>query len=208
MRPGQDSAFKGRVAEVGAAKVSVAEIGVAEIGPAQVRPLQVCPVEFRAAEVRTFKVAPRRSVSLRSARSRRALRSEARARLAWRISVASISIIPNGSVRCLPRARTEPAWRPSRRAASRGRSLRSSRGRTRPHQDHPERLLVTSATQSLLPRSWGSGTRETPAVQGRYDTSRTKLLCFGAAGFKDSLRREAAANGDLILVDADELYGG
>jgi hypothetical protein len=46
------------------------------------------------------------------------------------------------------------------------------------------------------------------AAQGRYDTSQTKLLCFSAAGFKDSLRREAAADSDLILVAADELYGG
>jgi AAA+ ATPase superfamily predicted ATPase len=59
--------------------------------------------------------------------------------------------------------------------------------------DHAERLRQI---RSLL------------AAQGRYDTSRTKLLCFGAAGFKDSLRLEAAADSDLILVDASELYGG
>ena len=58
------------------------------------------------------------------------------------------------------------------------------------------------------PGRGGAVPEKPPAAQGRYDTSRTKLLCFGAAGFKDSLRREAAANGDLILVDADELYGG
>lgn len=44
-------------------------------------------------------------------------------------------------------------------------------------------------------------------AQGRYDTSQTKLLCFSAAGFKDSLRLEAATGSDLILVDGDELYG-
>ena len=60
-------------------------------------------------------------------------------------------------------------------------------------RDHAERLRQI---RSLL------------AAQGRYDTSQTKLLCFGAAGFKDSLRLEAAADSDLILVDANELYGG
>jgi uncharacterized protein len=58
--------------------------------------------------------------------------------------------------------------------------------------DHAERLRQI---RSLL------------AAQGRYDTSQTKLLCFSAAGFKDSLRREAAVDSDLILVAADELYG-
>jgi hypothetical protein len=38
--------------------------------------------------------------------------------------------------------------------------------------------------------------------------SQTKLLCFGAAGFKDSLRWEAAVDSDLVLVDSAELYGG
>lgn len=46
------------------------------------------------------------------------------------------------------------------------------------------------------------------AAQGRYDTSQAKLLCFSAAGFKASLRQEAAADSDLILIDAGELYGG
>ena len=46
------------------------------------------------------------------------------------------------------------------------------------------------------------------AAQGRYDTSQTKLLCFSAAGFKDSLQLEATEDSDLILVDANELYGG
>ena len=59
--------------------------------------------------------------------------------------------------------------------------------------DHAERLRQI---RSLL------------AAQGRYDTSQTKLLCFSAAGFKDSLQLEAAADSDLILVDANELYGG
>jgi hypothetical protein len=60
-------------------------------------------------------------------------------------------------------------------------------------RDHAERLRQI---RSLL------------AAQGRYDTSQTKFLCFSAAGFKDSLRREAAVDGDLILVATDEVYGG
>jgi uncharacterized protein len=42
---------------------------------------------------------------------------------------------------------------------------------------------------------------------GRYDTAQTKLMCFSAAGFSAGLRKEAAAGSDILLIDADQLYG-
>ncbi|WP_035799648.1 hypothetical protein [Kitasatospora mediocidica] len=36
---------------------------------------------------------------------------------------------------------------------------------------------------------------------------RCALACFGAAGFSDALRAEAAARGDVLLLGLDALYG-
>jgi hypothetical protein len=44
------------------------------------------------------------------------------------------------------------------------------------------------------------------ARQDRYDTSQTRLVCFGGAGFSAPLR-EAAQSGAVILVGLDQLYG-
>lgn len=41
---------------------------------------------------------------------------------------------------------------------------------------------------------------------GRYDTSHTKLMCFSAEGFKPGLRRAAAGDSDILLIDAEHLY--
>jgi uncharacterized protein len=41
---------------------------------------------------------------------------------------------------------------------------------------------------------------------GRYDTSRTRLLCFSGAGFNDKARSAAAA-GEVQLIDLPALYG-
>lgn len=42
--------------------------------------------------------------------------------------------------------------------------------------------------------------------RGRYDTSRTRLICFSSAGFTDGLRVLAASDAGILLVDAGELY--
>ncbi|MFE0721085.1 ATP-binding protein [Streptomyces rochei] len=42
---------------------------------------------------------------------------------------------------------------------------------------------------------------------GRYDTSRTKLLCFSGTGFNDKARRAADTSPDVELVDLPKLYG-
>ncbi|MFC4036435.1 ATP-binding protein [Streptomyces polygonati] len=42
---------------------------------------------------------------------------------------------------------------------------------------------------------------------GRYDTSRTQLLCFSGAGFNTKARAVAEASPDVRLVDAAMLYG-
>jgi uncharacterized protein len=41
---------------------------------------------------------------------------------------------------------------------------------------------------------------------GRYDTSKTKLMCFSGGGFSEGLRA-LAVDREILLVDADELYG-
>ncbi|MFC7550563.1 ATP-binding protein [Plantactinospora sp. GCM10030261] len=41
----------------------------------------------------------------------------------------------------------------------------------------------------------------------RYDTARTRLLCFSGAGFNDKARETAADAGDVLLVDLPMLYG-
>ncbi|MCZ9349910.1 hypothetical protein NGM36_08905 [Streptomyces mutabilis] len=41
----------------------------------------------------------------------------------------------------------------------------------------------------------------------RYDTSRTKLLCFSGTGFNDKARQAADTSPDVQLVDLPELYG-
>ncbi|WP_238697335.1 hypothetical protein [Streptomyces sp. E2N166] len=43
---------------------------------------------------------------------------------------------------------------------------------------------------------------------GRYDTSRTQLLCFSGAGFNDKARHAAATSPDVQLVGLRALYGG
>lgn len=42
---------------------------------------------------------------------------------------------------------------------------------------------------------------------GRYDTSRTKLICFSGAGFNDKAHQAATSSPDLQLVDLPALYG-
>ncbi len=42
---------------------------------------------------------------------------------------------------------------------------------------------------------------------GKYDASNTVLMCFSAAGFTGELRRAAAGQHDVMLVDPEELYG-
>jgi AAA+ ATPase superfamily predicted ATPase len=42
---------------------------------------------------------------------------------------------------------------------------------------------------------------------GKFDTSNTKLICFSGAGFGRRLHEAAGAGSDILLVDADELYG-
>ena len=44
------------------------------------------------------------------------------------------------------------------------------------------------------------------AAQGRYGAERAKLVCFGAAGFSDTLTRAAEQDGDVILVGTEMLY--
>lgn len=41
----------------------------------------------------------------------------------------------------------------------------------------------------------------------RYDTSRTRLLCFSGAGFNDKARDAARASQDVQLIDLPTLYG-
>lgn len=48
--------------------------------------------------------------------------------------------------------------------------------------------------------------RELLAVTGRYDTSATMLACYSGAGFSDALKRNAGAEG-VVLVGLDHLYG-
>lgn len=48
--------------------------------------------------------------------------------------------------------------------------------------------------------------REVIGRAGRYDTSHTRLLCFGGAGFSEALRADPAD--DVALVGVDALYGG
>lgn len=43
------------------------------------------------------------------------------------------------------------------------------------------------------------------ANSGRYDTSQTRLACFGGAGFSPELRA-AASSDEVVLVDIDQLY--
>jgi uncharacterized protein len=45
------------------------------------------------------------------------------------------------------------------------------------------------------------------ATTGRYDTTRTRLLCFSGAGFDDNLRAAAAAAHDVQLIGLGNLYG-
>jgi hypothetical protein len=45
------------------------------------------------------------------------------------------------------------------------------------------------------------------ADQGRYDTTRTRLCCFGANGFATELRA-AAAQGEVTLIGLEQLYAG
>ncbi|MFI5715704.1 ATP-binding protein [Nocardia sp. NPDC051750] len=47
--------------------------------------------------------------------------------------------------------------------------------------------------------------RDLIARNGRYDTSRTRLLCFSGAGFNDKIRAAADA-GDVVLIDLPMLY--
>jgi AAA+ ATPase superfamily predicted ATPase len=49
--------------------------------------------------------------------------------------------------------------------------------------------------------------RELIARTGRYDTSRTKLLCFSAAGFNNKALHMAETSGDVLLIDVATLYG-
>lgn len=44
------------------------------------------------------------------------------------------------------------------------------------------------------------------AARGDQDATRAKLACFGAAGFTDELRAEAAENPHVLLVSLDDLY--
>jgi uncharacterized protein len=44
-------------------------------------------------------------------------------------------------------------------------------------------------------------------AHGKYDTSDTKLICFSGAGFTDGLRGQSAVDHDIMLIDANELYG-
>ena len=48
--------------------------------------------------------------------------------------------------------------------------------------------------------------RELIARNGRYDTGRTRLLCFSGAGFDDNLRAAERA-GEVVLIDLAKLYG-
>lgn len=55
-------------------------------------------------------------------------------------------------------------------------------------------------------RVWrASGRRYIIARNGRYDTSRTRVLCFSGAGFDDELRFAADA-GEAVLIDLPMLY--
>ncbi|MBF6296940.1 ATP-binding protein [Nocardia amamiensis] len=47
--------------------------------------------------------------------------------------------------------------------------------------------------------------RDVVARNGRYDTSRTRLLCFTGGGFNDNARR-AGESGDVTLIDLPTLY--
>lgn len=49
--------------------------------------------------------------------------------------------------------------------------------------------------------------RDLVAQSGRYDTSRTRLVCFSRAGFSDRLRVRSQEAGDVLLVDLHQLYG-
>ena len=49
--------------------------------------------------------------------------------------------------------------------------------------------------------------RDLIAQSGRYDTRRTRLLCFSGAGFNDKAHTTAASTGDIRLVGLDQLYG-
>ncbi|MGW0608647.1 AAA family ATPase [Streptomyces sp. NPDC002644] len=49
--------------------------------------------------------------------------------------------------------------------------------------------------------------RDLIARSGRYDTSRTRLLCFSGAGFDDKARAAAAADPGVGLIGLPELYG-
>jgi AAA+ ATPase superfamily predicted ATPase len=45
------------------------------------------------------------------------------------------------------------------------------------------------------------------AASGREGADQAKLMCLSAAGFTDRLTDEAKADGDLLLIDAGDLYG-
>jgi hypothetical protein len=42
---------------------------------------------------------------------------------------------------------------------------------------------------------------------GRYDTSRTRLLCFSGTGFNDKALATASTSRDVHLLDLSTLYG-
>jgi len=42
---------------------------------------------------------------------------------------------------------------------------------------------------------------------GRYDTTRTRLLCFSGSGFNDRARALADASPDIRLIGPATLYG-
>ncbi|MFC6074936.1 AAA family ATPase [Microbispora bryophytorum] len=49
--------------------------------------------------------------------------------------------------------------------------------------------------------------RDLIAASGRYDTTRTRLVCFSGAGFNDKAAAQASASSDVHLIDLPALYG-
>ncbi|MFE9666454.1 hypothetical protein ACFYOK_07880 [Microbispora bryophytorum] len=49
--------------------------------------------------------------------------------------------------------------------------------------------------------------RDLIAASGRYDTTRTRLVCFSGAGFNDTAVAQASASPDVQLIDLPALYG-
>jgi uncharacterized protein len=49
--------------------------------------------------------------------------------------------------------------------------------------------------------------RELVTLAGRSDTTSTRLMCFGGAGFNDKAHAAAAADPDIRLIDLTTLYG-